>query len=178
MSKQTLHEVRELSRNLGRLPIPGSSHFKSLEVNQEPRTTLFSPKKLRELSEAYIRNVHVLHPMFDAPRNMCDAFIKEYSDTAVVGRDFITPCLGNANVLLFLALGSCGSIRDRSGQSSIPPGMAYYSYAQGILEREAYSVALAQTMTLAALYTNQFGMFRESWKSISCAYGIHMVLGH
>jgi hypothetical protein len=58
--------------------------------------------------------------------------------------------------------------------------MTYYSYAQGILEceRGAFSVALAQTMTLAALYTNQFGMLHESWENIRFAYSIFMDLGH
>jgi hypothetical protein len=156
---------------LGRLPIP---------VDQETRTTLFSSKKLRELSEAYVQYGHVLHPIFDAPRKMCDDFIEEYSDTAAVRRDSITPCLRNANTLLFLALGSCGSIRDRSGNSSVFPGMAYYSHAQGILEleREANSIALAQTMTLAALYTNQSGMLHKSWKNIHFAYRKFMDLGY
>jgi hypothetical protein len=180
---ETLREVcalvpqqKEPSRSLGRLLITGSLHLKSLEVDQETHKTLFSSPKLRELSEAYIGNVHILNPMFNAPRKMCDDFIEEYSDTAAERRDSITPCLHNANVLLFLALGICVTIRD----GSRPPGMEYYSYAQGILahEQEANSVALAQTMTLAALYTNQVGRLCESWKNIDCAYRIYMDLGY
>lgn len=184
---ETLCEVRALalqrkepSRSLGQLLIAGSLHLKSLEVDQETQKTLFSSQKLRELSEAYIGKVHILHPMFDAPRKMCDGFIEEYSDTATERRDSITPCLHNANILLLLALGSCGSIRDGSRHPGVLPGMEYYSYAQGILarEREANSVALAQTMTLAALYTSQFGMLCESSENIGCAYRIYMDLGH
>lgn len=184
---ETLREVRALvlqqkepSRSLGGLLITGSLHLKSLEVDQETHKTLFSSPKLRELSEAYIGNVHILNPMFNAPRKMCDDFIEEYSDTAAERRDSITPCLHNANVLLFLALGICVTIRDGSRHPGILPGMEYYSYAQGILarEREANSVALAQTMTLAALYTNQVGRLCESWKNIGCAYRIYMDLGH
>ncbi|KAG9186456.1 hypothetical protein G6011_09564 [Alternaria panax] len=163
---ETLREVRALalqqkepSRSLGGLLVTGSLHLKSLEVDQETHKTLFSSPKLRELSEAYIGNVHILNPMFNAPRKMCDDFIEEYSDTAAERRDSITPCLHNANVLLFLALGICVTIRDGSRHPGILPGMEYYSYAQGILAREweANSVALAQTITLAALYTNQVG---------------------
>ena len=58
--------------------------------------------------------------------------------------------------------------------------MAYYSYAQGILarKREEYSTAVAQTMTLAALYTNQIGMLPESWANISFAYRMYMDYGN
>ncbi|CAN9241053.1 unnamed protein product [Alternaria alternata] len=82
---------------------------------------------------------------------MCDDFIEEYGDNAAIPRS-IMPCLQNANALLLLALGSCKSISDGTER----PGMAYYSYAKDILacKREEMSFALAQTMTLAALYTN------------------------
>ena len=135
----------------------------------------FSSSRLRELSKAYIEDVHVLHPMFKKPWKMCEEFIENYSDSVATTRSII-PSLGNATVLLLLALGSCKSISDGTEL----PGMAYYSYAKDILacKREEMSFALAQTMTLAALYTNQFGMLRESWMNISCAYRIYMDLGY
>ncbi|KAF1354408.1 hypothetical protein EJ07DRAFT_168352 [Lizonia empirigonia] len=58
--------------------------------------------------------------------------------------------------------------------------MEYYSHAQYIVarRREEYSIALAQTMTLAALYTNQIARLRESWADISLAYRIYMDYGN
>jgi hypothetical protein len=185
--KAVFHEVNVVSRTLTgtsirlqELVAPRLLLPKPLEISQETHEKLFSFKRLQELSEAYIRNGHVLCPIFDAPRKMCDEFIKEYSDAATVRRRSIMPYLHNANVLLFLALGSFTSISDGSRDPSNLLGMAYYSYAHGILARERgeYSVAVAQTMTLAALYFNHSGMLRQSWTNISCAYGIFMDLGY
>lgn len=170
----------DTSRSLGRIPTLDFSRSRSLEINQETRTTLFSSEKLRELSAAYVAYVHVLHPMFQAPQNMCDGFIEDYSDAAPIRRDSITPNLRNANVLLFFALGNCVSIGDRSGTPSTPPGMTYYRHVQAILEQNSgeHTADLAQTMTLAALYTNQFGRLQDSWDHIRVACHIYERLGY
>jgi hypothetical protein len=181
IATETLRVVRAIavnlegpSRSLGGLPVAGPLRHQSLEVSQQTHTEFFSSQKLRELSEAYIQNVHILHPMFDAPEKMCHVFIEQYGDNAAIPGSVI-PSLRNANVLLLLALGSFKSISDDTKCSSTIPGMVYYSYVQGILARkcEENSFALAQTKTLAALYNNQIGMLRESWGNISCAHRIY-----
>ena len=111
---------------------------------------------------------------------MCDSFIEEYSNTAAVRKHSIVPSLRNAIVRLFLAIGSCKLAREGPKHFCNVPGMEYYFRAQNVLAltRKEYTIALAQAMTLAALYTNQFGMLRESWVNISCAYRIYMDLGY
>ena len=173
-TRQILYQLRSRHRS------PDALHSTSLHIDTKTRTTLFLSTTLHELFKAYIAHVHVLHPIVDGARKIYDDFIKEYSDTAAIRRDSITPHLRNANVLLFLALGSLGLIGDRPGYPSTPQGMAYYHYVQGILEYkpEEHTAALAQTMTLAALYTNQLGRLQESWDNIRVAHRIYMRLGY
>ena len=181
IAEAVLKEVHNIS---ARLPLTisnlpdhsiDSSQYKSLEISRENPAELFSSQKLRELCVSYMENVHVLHPIFDRPREMCEAFIEEYGDTATARKDWIIPSLHDAKVLLFLALGSCKQFSGGPMPSGIIPGMAYYSCAQVIIakKREEHSTCLAQAMTLAALYNNQIGKLGESWVDIICAYRIY-----
>ena len=181
IAKETLRVVCAIAVNLegpskspGGLPVAGSLHYPSLEVSQQTHMECFSPRKLRQLSEAYIEDVHILHPIFDAPEEMCHVFIEEYGyNVATTGS--IMPSLKNAIVLLLLALGSCKPISDGTKHSGVLPGMVYHSYAQAILasKREKHDISVAQAMTLAALYENQIGMLQESCASVSYAYRIY-----
>jgi hypothetical protein len=67
---------------------------------------------------------------------------------------------------------------DRLRNIDIMPGMAYYAYATDILgnQQGGNTVAHAQAMILASLYTNQFARVLESWARINNASRVIMVL--
>ena len=178
---ETLRAVRAIathmkvpSTSLEGLFVAGPSHPKPLGVSQDIHVESFSSSRLRELTKAYIEDVHVLHPMFEEPWKMCEEFIENYSDSVATTRS-IMPSLGNATVLLLLALGSCKPISDGTKHSGVLPGMVYHSYAQTILasKREKHDTSVAQAMTLAALYKNQIRMLQESCASVSYAHRIY-----
>ncbi|CAN9172120.1 unnamed protein product, partial [Alternaria alternata] len=162
------------STSLEGLFVAGPSRPKPLGVSQEIQVESFSSSRLRELAKAYIEDVHVLHPMFEEPWKMCEEFIENYSDSVATTRSFM-PSLGNATVLLLLALGSCKPISDGTKHSGVLPGIVYHSYARAILasNREKHDISVAQVMTLTALYENQIGMIQESYASVSYAYRIY-----
>ena len=71
---ETLHTVRAIATyikirptSLSRLSVASPSQLKPLRVSQEIYVESFSSSRLRELSKAYIKDVHVLHPMFEKP---------------------------------------------------------------------------------------------------------------
>ena len=178
---ETLHTVRAIATHMKIRPtsleglfVAGPSRPKPLGVSQEIHAESFSSSRLRELTKAYIEDVHVLHPMFEEPWKMCEEFIENYSDSAATTGSIMSS-LKNAIVLLLFALGSCKPISDGTKHSGVLPGMVYHSYAQTILasKRKKYDISVAQAMTLAALYENQIGMLQESYASVSYAYRIY-----
>jgi hypothetical protein len=162
------------STSLEGLSVAGPSRLKPLGVSQEIHVESFSSSRLRELTKAYIEDVHVLHPMFEEPWKMCEEFIENYSDSAATTGSIMSS-LKNAIVLLLLALGSCKPISDGTKHSGVLPGIVYHSYARAILasNREKHDISVAQVMTLTALYENQIGMLQESYASVSYAYRIY-----
>ena len=178
---ETLRAVRAIathmkvpSTSLEGLFVAGPSRPKPLGVSQDIHVESFSSSRLRELTKAYIEDVHVLHPMFEEPWTMCEEFIGNYSDSAATTGSIMSS-LKNAIVLLLFALGSCKPISDGTKHSGVLPGMVYHSYAQAILasKREKHDISVAQAMTLAALYENQIGMLQESCASVSYAHRIY-----
>lgn len=147
-------EVQGLTR--GQL----SSHFIQLDPRPEYVPTAFSPEELQRVSESYVEHAHPLHPFFDRPQQMCNEFIS----SPALQKGTIEYCLRNAQVLFFLALGSCRSIAHDTGRSSTPPGIVYYSYGKSILNYKSRenNVPAAQALTLAALYMNKIGNPQDS----------------
>jgi hypothetical protein len=68
---ETLRAVRAIaihikvpSTSLKRLFVAGSSRPKPLRVSKDIHVESFSSLRLRELTKAYIKDMHVLHPIF------------------------------------------------------------------------------------------------------------------
>jgi hypothetical protein len=149
---------------------------------------------IRLLCESYLENIHIMHPILNEKllRKTIEAFCAGYgtgqlrgtfalpiavttaggTDTHRENRKPIVHSLGNALVLLVLALGKVclhkdplpGSESTRTGSMDAMPGLSYYAKATQMIgdQVDGNDLIHAQIFLLAGLFKGQLARVKES----------------